>query len=67
MTSSPYPVECECRHCGERWTDYVRASIDLSLPGEVWTDDQIREATMVRCPRCGADESATGAMIVSWD
>ena len=62
MTSPPRAVECECRTCGERWTDYVRASINLSL-GEEWTEEEIEEATSVRCPGCGAT-ARTGALVV---
>ena len=52
MTTPPYRVEVECPECATKFTDFLRTSINLSL-GEEWTDEEIEEATTVRCPKCG--------------
>jgi hypothetical protein len=52
MTSPPRTITVECLRCGERYTDFHRPSINLSL-GEEWTDEELREASMATCPACG--------------
>ena len=65
MTSPAQPIEVECPRCGERYTDYYRPSINLSL-GETWTDEELEEATSATCPACGCRVAIGDALIVSW-
>lgn len=51
MTTPPERITVECPGCGERYEDWHRRSINLSL-GEPWTADELREASTATCPRC---------------
>ncbi len=51
MTSPRRQITVSCPSCGEVYEDWHRASINLTL-GEVWTDDELREAATATCPRC---------------
>lgn len=65
MSTPPYQVEVDCPECGTRFKDVLRDSINLSL-GEEWTDEEIEEATTVRCPECGW-QGDSDSIIVSFD
>jgi hypothetical protein len=52
MTSPPQRITVQCPLCGERYTDYYRPSINLTL-GEEWTAEELDEATSASCPGCG--------------
>jgi hypothetical protein len=63
MTSPPRQVEVECPDYGTIFSDWLRDSINLTL-GEEWSDEEILEATTVRCPTCGW-QGGTDSLIVS--
>ena len=52
MTSPPDRVEVTCPECEAVFEDWLRSSINLSIEPD-WTEEEILEATTVRCPSCG--------------
>jgi hypothetical protein len=62
MTSPPARVEGACPSCGARVEGWYRPSINLGL-GESWTEEEIEEATTLRCDGCG-ERFAPGSLIV---
>lgn len=65
MTSPPEQVEVICPRCETEFKDWVRGSINLSLEPD-WTDEEILEATTVKCPSCGWRGGAD-AVVIQWD
>ena len=52
------PVEkitVECSDCGQRYEDYYRRSMNLSL--DDFDDDYLEQMSATTCPKCGVKRS----------
>lgn len=65
MTSPARGIDVVCPRCGRPFTGYYRPSINLGL-GEKWTDEEIEEATTIRCAGCDL-RMAPDTLIVDQD
>jgi len=65
MTSEPRPIDAICQKCGDLFKGWYRPSINLNL-GEEWTEEDIRQANTLTCPKCGF-EMHMGCLVVGKD
>lgn len=50
MTSPSEQITLKCARCGERYTDWMRASVNFEI--ESFSEECVREATSATCPCC---------------
>ncbi|GIW41430.1 MAG: hypothetical protein KatS3mg076_2007 [Candidatus Binatia bacterium] len=51
MTSPVVDIWVVCPECGQRYQDWYRPSINLTL--DSFDEEYLREATTSKCPECG--------------
>ena len=51
VTTPPKAITVECPHCGTRYDDWYRPSLNFDI--EEFDADYVRESTTATCPTCG--------------
>ena len=64
MTTLPEEITITCPKCGERYKDWYRPSMNLTL--DDFDDDYIEEASSVTCPSCKT-KVRMGSLVVDED
>jgi endogenous inhibitor of DNA gyrase (YacG/DUF329 family) len=66
MTSPAERITVRCPFCGRRYSDWHRASVNLTLDPELDDPAYLEEAATATCPACGY-KVELGCLIVRGD